>query len=247
MQVDAWGLPVKEDWLEFRTMQRTVQLKPVRSTQVDWTFRARSRQLVDENPNSRENIMRRTLESLLGHPCPKQRPSFLRSPTTNRCLELDAYCAELRVACEFQGIQHDRYPNPVHTSRAQFLAQVNRDRMKAAMCKEHGVCLLLVPHTISRAGMTSFLKAQLQAHQIPIATEILDLNSNNSTTCEQLKVPAQPAAAESHTVEAAESDKVDETIAVIANINRQAAIATGSADGSSVVASGVAAKSCGLG
>jgi len=152
------------------TIQRTLPLKPVRSTQVDWTFRARSRQLVDENPNSRENIMRRTLESLLGHPCPKQRPSFLRSPATNRCLELDAYCVELRVACEFQGIQHDRYPNPVHTSHAQFLAQVNRDRMKAAMCKEHGVCLLLVPHTVSRAGMASFLKAQLKSHQIPMET-----------------------------------------------------------------------------
>jgi len=134
----------------------------------------------------------------------------------------------------------------VHTSRKQFLAQVNRDRMKAAMCKEHGVCLLLVPHTISRAGMTSFLKAQLQAHQIPIATGILDLNSNNST-CEQLKVPAQPAAAESRTVEAAESDKVDETIALIVNINRQAAIVAWSADGSSVVASGAVTKSCGLG
>jgi hypothetical protein len=195
MQVDAWGLPVKEDRLEFRTMQRAVQLKPVRSTQVDWTFRARSRQLVGENPNSRENIMRCTLESLLGHPCPKQRPNFLRSPTTNRCLELDAYCAELRVACEFQGIQHDRYPNPVHTSHAQFLAQVERDRMKAAMCKEHGVCLLLVPHTVSRAGMTSFLKAQLQAHQIPIATEILHLNSTAPATCMQPKEPAQPVAA----------------------------------------------------
>jgi len=204
MQVDAWGLPVNGDRLEFRTnaMQRSVQLKPVRSTQVDWTFRARSRQLVDENPNSRESIMRRTLESLLGHPCSKQRPNFLRSPTTNRCLELDAYCVELRVACEFQGIQHDRYPNPVHASHAQFLAQVERDRMKAAMCKEHGVCLLLVPHTVSRARMTSFLKAQLKAHQIPIVAEILHLNSNHPATCMQPKVPAQPASAEPHAVEA---------------------------------------------
>jgi len=211
----------------FRTMQRTVQLKPVRSMQVDWTFRARSRQLVDENPNSRENIMRRTLESLLGHPCPKQRPSFLRSPTTNRCLELDAYCAELRVACEFQGIQHDRYPNPVHTSHAQFLAQVNRDRMKAAMCKAHGVCLLLVPHTVSRAGMASFLKAQLQAHQIPIVTEILYQNSSNHATCMQPKVSAQPAADESRTVQAARSDKDGEEMPALV-VNLETATESGS-------------------
>jgi len=209
------------------TIQRTLPLKPVRSTQVDWTFRARSRQLVDENPNSRENIMRRTLESLLGHPCPKQRPSFLRSPATNRCLELDAYCAELRVACEFQGIQHDRYPNPVHTSHAQFLAQVNRDRMKAAMCKAHGVCLLLVPHTVSRAGMASFLKAQLQAHQIPIVTEILYQNSSNHATCMQPKVSAQPAADESRTVQAARSDKDGEEMPALV-VNLETATESGS-------------------
>ena len=241
LQVDAWGLPVVEDRLVFRTEGRTVRLKPVLSSQaqVDWDFRARSRQLVDENPNSRENIMRRTLESLLGHPCPKQRPSFLRSPTTNRCLELDAYCVELRVACEFQGIQHDRYPNPVHTSRAQFLAQVNRDRMKAAMCKEHGVCLLLVPHTVSRADMASFLKAQLQAHQIPIAAE----NGERQAACmhptETVTAPAQV-----NTDSSPSADNAGEAIALAAPAIEAAP--GSAAPRSTTLASQAAAKDCRL-
>jgi hypothetical protein len=114
--------------------------------------------------------------------------------------------------------------------------------MKAAMCKEHGVCLLLVPHTISRAGMTSFLKAQLQAHQIPIVTEIFYLDSNNHATCvQQPKVPAQPSADGSRTVQAAESDKGDEaTTALVANLD------TATGTGSGTAASELAAKSCNL-
>ena len=64
-------------------------------------MRSRSRSLVDANPKSRENVMRRSLEALLGLPCPKARPAFLRNPATNRCLELDAWCKALQVAAEF--------------------------------------------------------------------------------------------------------------------------------------------------
>jgi len=129
---------------------------------VDWAFRANSRLWVDQNPNSRENVMRRTLEQLVGHPCPKVRPSFLRNPATNRCPELDAYSAPLKLGCEFQGVQHSQYPNPVHTSRQAFDAQVKRDVLKQELCRAHGVHLVQVPHTVTREQMGAFLKGQLQ-------------------------------------------------------------------------------------
>ena len=125
---------------------------------VDWAFRARSRFWVDMNPNSCENVMRHSLEALLGMPCPKVRPSFLRNPATNRCLELDAYCEQLKIGCEFQGIQHSQYPNPVHLNKAQFDAQVRRDHLKQALCKEHGVCLIYVPHTVAKDQMAEHLR-----------------------------------------------------------------------------------------
>jgi hypothetical protein len=93
--------------------------------------------------------------------------------------------------------------------------------MKAAMCKEHGVCLLLVPHTVSRAGMASFLKAQLQAHQIPIVTEVFNLGSKKHATCMQPKEPAQPAADESRAVQTAESDRAGEAMTALVAISRQ--------------------------
>ena len=102
---------------------------------MDWAFRSRSRLLVDANPRSRENVMRRSLEALLGLPCPKARPAFLHNPATNRCLELGAWCEELKVAAAFQGVQHARFPNPVHRSWTAFEAQVKRDTLKQMLCE----------------------------------------------------------------------------------------------------------------
>jgi len=68
-------------------------------------FRSQSRRWVDGNRNSRENVMRRSLEELLGQPFVKIRPAFLLNPTTKRRLELDAYCEPLRLAVEFDGEQ----------------------------------------------------------------------------------------------------------------------------------------------
>ena len=129
---------------------------------VDWAFRARSRALVDQNPRSRENKMRRCLERLLGMQCPKVRPAFLVNPATKHRLELDAYCEHLKIACEFQGIQHAEYPNPVHTTRKAFEAQVARDRLKVELCKQHSVMLVAVPHTVARQHIAAFLRAALK-------------------------------------------------------------------------------------
>jgi len=68
------------------------------------------------------------------------------------------------VACEFQGIQHSQYPNPVHLNKTQFDAQVARDQMKQMLCSTHGVALILVAHTVSRQGMEAYLREQLQRH-----------------------------------------------------------------------------------
>jgi hypothetical protein len=152
---------------------------------VDWAFRARSRLLVDANPNSRENVMRRSLEGLLGLPCPKARPAFLRNSATNRCLELDAWCEALQGAAEFQGGQHARYPNPVHKSRTAFEAQVKRDALKQTLCTEHRVCLILVPHTVSRHQMASFLREELKGRRQGASGHAEPVDSSRSRTASE--------------------------------------------------------------
>jgi hypothetical protein len=117
--------------------------------------------LLIRNQYSRENLMRRALEQLLGKPFLKARPAFLRNPATGRPLEFDAYNEELRIAAEFNGVQHERYPNPFHSTRKQFEAQQARDRLKAVLCQEQGIKLIVVPSGVQQGDLNAYLQQQL--------------------------------------------------------------------------------------
>lgn len=119
--------------------------------------------LVTHNKQSREHVMREALERILGQPFWKARPGWLRNEATGRRLELDAWNEELRVACEFNGVQHERYPNPFHATRAQFDAQQARDRLKVALCQQHSVFLIIVPSCIRKDDIEGYLREQLRA------------------------------------------------------------------------------------
>lgn len=95
-----------------------------------------------------EAICRQTLEDYYGVPFPRVRPSFLRNPATGRFLELDCYNADLKIACEYNGIQHNVYPNWTGHSKEQFIEQAKRDQLKWELCHKEGVYLITVPHTI---------------------------------------------------------------------------------------------------
>jgi hypothetical protein len=60
----------------------------------------------------------------------KVRPSWLLNHERGFCLELDGYCKQLKLAFEYDGIQHHEYPNPFHRSEREFLQQRKRDEMK---------------------------------------------------------------------------------------------------------------------
>jgi len=125
------------------------------------SFRSRSRFWVDRNPRSRENLMRDSLEKLLGHSFPKARPSFLRNPATNRCLELDAWCETLKIGAEFAGEQHRVFPNSCHSTREEFEKQQARDQLKMDLCKKHEVILLVVPDSVTSEQMHDYVKTSL--------------------------------------------------------------------------------------
>lgn len=105
--------------------------------------------------------MRAALEELTGQSFKKVRPAFLRNPTTKRCLELDAYCEQLKLAAEFSGEQHRVWPNCCHSSREDFDKQQQRDKLKLELCQQHGVTLIVVPDSVIRADMKEYVRAQL--------------------------------------------------------------------------------------
>lgn len=126
-----------------------------------YAFRTVAHRWVSDNPRSRESVMREALQGMFQKPFLKVRPTFLTNPATGYPLELDAYSEELKLAAEFQGVQHYEFPNPFHSTRAQFEAQQQRDALKVRLCADHGVRLLVVPHTVARNDIHAFLKLAL--------------------------------------------------------------------------------------
>jgi hypothetical protein len=88
---------------------------------------------------------------------PNCRPSFLRNPETGYPLELDCYNEDLKIAVEYNGIQHYVWPNWTNQSREQFIAQVRRDELKVNLCDLNGVYLITVPYNVPHEKIKDYL------------------------------------------------------------------------------------------
>ncbi len=109
-----------------------------------------------------EGVCRRTLEAIFHRPFPTKRPSFLKNPETGRSLELDCYNEGLKLALEYNGAQHYEYPNTFHKTKKEFSYQVRRDNYKKDLCKQNGILLLIVPHTISKKEIPHYIQNKLK-------------------------------------------------------------------------------------
>ena len=118
--------------------------------------------------SSREIEVRQSLERLLGAPCPKARPSFLLNPRSGRALELDCFCAPLKLAYEVQGEHHFAWPSSFLRTRAEFDGpggQLERDALKRERCEELGIKLLEVPFTVHRSAIPAYVRQLLIEHR----------------------------------------------------------------------------------
>lgn len=122
-----------------------------------------------ERPHSEskgELECRRVLEAIYNKPFPKIRPNMLRNPVTSsdmndNNLELDCYNDELKLAVEYNGIQHYKYIPFFHKNKEAFQNQKYRDHMKRELCKKNGITLIEVPYTIKVQDIESFLRKEL--------------------------------------------------------------------------------------
>lgn len=108
-----------------------------------------------------ENICRSILEDHYHKKFPSMRLDILKNPDTGRNLELDCYCHELRLALEYNGIQHYKYPNRFHKTEDEFILQVARDQWKYGRCKEYGIDLIIVPYTVRTQDLRDFILQRL--------------------------------------------------------------------------------------
>lgn len=95
------------------------------------------------------------------HTFTKIRPVWLKNPRTGKNLELDFYCKELNLAVEVNGIQHSEYNPFFHKNDPiRFIKQQQRDGFKVNKCKELGIKLLSVPHTVEKDELYNYISTK---------------------------------------------------------------------------------------
>lgn len=85
------------------------------------------------------------------------------NPLTGRCLELDLYNNELKIAIEYNGKQHYEYVPYFHRSIEEFEAQKQRDIEKVIQCEENGIRLIVVPYKYkTKNEITEYIRNNLE-------------------------------------------------------------------------------------
>src|SRR5690606_25997188 len=90
-----------------------------------------------------ERLCCQTMERIYGVPFSSVWPDWLLNPETGETLELDCYNDELKIAVEYNGEQHYKWPNFTNQTYQQFLNQVRRDTLKLDLCDRNGVYLIV--------------------------------------------------------------------------------------------------------
>lgn len=104
----------------------------------------------------------KAVEELTGHEfLINERPSFLPNPETGRFMELDCYNEFLKVAVEYNGIQHYRYTTHFHRRIEDFESQKRRDANKTILCNQLGIYLIIVPYTVRVIDIKEFIRQAL--------------------------------------------------------------------------------------
>ena len=132
-----------------------------------YTYNLTQRPSVTQTPprqSKGELECRRVLQKLFNKPFKSCRPDFLRNPVTGGLfnLELDCYEHSLKLAVEYNGIQHYKYVPYFHKNKEAFLNQKYRDDMKRRMCKDNKITLIEVPNTIDISNIENYLITKLK-------------------------------------------------------------------------------------
>lgn len=87
-------------------------------------------------------------------------------------LELDGYNDELRLAFEYQGIQHYQQVPHFHRNPDDFESQKERDRLTFARCAYAEITLILIPYKISACHLRNYVRNELELLGYSISPKI---------------------------------------------------------------------------
>lgn len=131
-----------------------------------------------------ERICRAYFEQLFGKNFPKTRPLWLKCKD-GTSLELDGYCAPLKIAFEHQGEQHHKKINFFMRSEQEFQHGKALDRIKRKLCKKHGVTLIEIPEVprfLPIDELKNFIKNESQKQAIVLPHDFDQIQIDLSDT-----------------------------------------------------------------
>lgn len=122
------------------------------------------KQVTLKGKNKKENMCRQIFEDIFERSFPSVRPNFLKNPATGKNLELDGYNEELRLAFEYNGIQHYHLSPIYHKTISDLYSQQQRDRLKRELCAKQNpkISLITIPYTISEKKLRSYILQELR-------------------------------------------------------------------------------------
>ncbi|CAM2178448.1 putative Zinc-ribbon domain-containing protein [Burkholderia orbicola] len=112
-----------------------------------------------------ERICRAVFENLFEASFPRARPKWLLG-TRGASLELDGYCAPLKLAFEYQGAQHFVVVKKFKMNGRHVSVLQARDEVKRTLCREHGVTLIEIPYTVPGVNIEDHIRAALRKAEI---------------------------------------------------------------------------------
>jgi hypothetical protein len=115
-----------------------------------------------------EELCRSIFESIFNKPFPSIRPNFLKNPLTKKNLELDGYNEELKLAFEYNGIQHYKFNEKFHRSEKDLIDQQRRDKLKQELCDKNNVTLITVPYTVNENKMKPYILTLLKINDFDV-------------------------------------------------------------------------------
>ena len=130
----------------------------------NYTFSKNNLNAIPKKKDSKgETICRDYLENTFKRPFSKVRPDMLKNFVTDSKsnLELDCYNDELKLAVEYNGIQHYKYTPYFHRNKDAFENQKYRDYMKKTLCEKNGISLIEVPYTVDHDDIGNYLEEKL--------------------------------------------------------------------------------------
>ncbi|MHA2288946.1 MAG: hypothetical protein ACXABG_09170 [Promethearchaeota archaeon] len=105
----------------------------------------------------KEKFCRKIFEELFKCKFPRSNPDWLINPKTSYNMHLDGFNEILKLAFEFNGIQHYKFHKFFHNNYQEFKDQRKRDLLKKQLCKEHGITLIIIPYTIKINQLRNYI------------------------------------------------------------------------------------------